>query len=366
MFHGSLKSQVAHVCLTANCTWNSFQSLGVCSKCMNETDSATVACVSSNTTVSESTELYTQQDCNYTTMNGITLQARTSYEHASQLHNSTVLQSVVETRPWTSGDLGAQLANISIIRFGPQLEWHLPRPAIYTCEISLCQKMFHPSVVNGTLLDSVIHTQSLRFPQCLFNASNSRCSAFALSEPTTSESVEPVDIWISTDAVTSMGTIIKTLLTHNNSNIGMKRLALSPEALMASMLWKLNKGNIPQTIDDITTSMTNSIREGPNATWIEGKAMTPTVTVHVNWWWFSLPLAVWMLSVAFLVATMAKSRDQRVPVWKSSILSTVFCQLDETYSVKPGKDPVRDMEIAAKNMKVLLTPDSSGRLAFCR
>lgn len=168
-------------------------------------------------------------------------------------------------------------------------------------------------------------------------------------------------IWISTDAVTSMSTLLKTLLTQTNSNIGMKRLATDPQALMASMLWKLNDGDIPQTIDDITMAMTNQIREGPNSTWVEGEAMMPTVTVHVNWWWFILPVGVVVVGVGFLVALVFGSRDSGVPVWKSSALATVIHTFGDR---NLGDASLEGMQHAAKNTRVRLRTDLHGRLAL--
>ncbi|CZT17863.1 uncharacterized protein RCC_03699 [Ramularia collo-cygni] len=358
MFHGTSKSQVEHICSTANCTWDTFQSLGVCSQCTNETDLATGTCLSSNITGSAGLVTNTEQNCTYTTPNGTALEASTSYDPDTRAHNSTVLQTVVESQALVDGNLSARLATISIIRLGPQLEWYLPWPAIYTCEISPCQKMFLPSVINGSLFDTVIDEQPTNFSHCHSETDASHCAALPMGETSNMSTIEdPSAMWISTEAITSMRTLIKTLLTHTNSNIGMKRLAASPGALMTSMLWKLNNGNIMQTIDDIATAMTNQIREGPNSTWVQGKAMTPTVVVHVNWWFFSLPVMVLLLAVTFLVTLILTSRDANTPVWKSSILGMVFLQLDVRTLGDRNVVSLHEMELAAMETEVSIRRD---------
>lgn len=329
-------------------------------------------CKSWNDSKTEDATASIHQNCTYTTQGGVNLQATSSFDPETQAHNSTVLQTVVESQKW-DGDLDVNLANLSVIKFGPQSEWHLPWPNIYTCEFSLCQKTFASFVVNGSLSDLATDARPLEFRECLHDAGPDHCPAFILDEvPAVAERstqgivAKPNAIWISTEAVTLMGSLIKTLLTYTNGNIGMERLAIDPNALMASMVWKLNNGDVTQTIDDITTAMTNQVREGPNSTWVEGKAWKPTVIVSVNWSWLSLPIAVLLLTFAFLFALIAKSADPSVQVWKLSVFGTVFHPLQHQAEENMAYTTLSEMDYAAKSMKVILRTGSGGRTGLCR
>ena len=110
-----------------------------------------------------------------------------------------------------------------------------------------------------------------------------------------------------------------------------------------------SRGNLPDTI----------------ATGIALKAET---YVHVRWAWIALPVLDLLAAVIFLLVTIIRASRERIPVWKSSSLATLFTGLTEDdedmakTSFRGGR-PVRgmkDMKEAAETMKTRLQKGTNG------
>ena len=56
----------------------------------------------------------------------------------------------------------------------------------------------------------------------------------------------------------------------------------------------------------------------------KGTAWGPQTYVHIRWVWFSLPLVLLMISLAFLIAAILQSRLSNVDVWKTSALAVLM------------------------------------------
>ena len=96
------------------------------------------------------------------------------------------------------------------------------------------------------------------------------------------------------------------------------------ESLLGSTLYRLNDGDIAQTLDNIAAAVTMAVRQGPNSTLHYGTASTADVYIAVRWPWLILPLSLVLLGVAFLVACIACPRKFGQAPWKESILALLF------------------------------------------
>lgn len=86
-----------------------------------------------------------------------------------------------------------------------------------------------------------------------------------------------------------------------------------------------NAGNVSQSVRNMAASMSRSMRESVSAKnsvgKVEGTGWEMVVYIEVRWWWLALPVALEISSLMFLLATIVRSRRNRVKVWKSSTLA---------------------------------------------
>lgn len=95
----------------------------------------------------------------------------------------------------------------------------------------------------------------------------------------------------------------------------------------------LAPNNIMHHMERIAVAMTNVVRAdigGTNS--VKGQAFAPETYVDVKWAWLAFPLAMLMLCIAFLVATMIKTSrggHEDIGVWKPSAMPTLIYGLPQ-------------------------------------
>ncbi|KAK3995202.1 hypothetical protein QBC44DRAFT_29477 [Cladorrhinum sp. PSN332] len=78
---------------------------------------------------------------------------------------------------------------------------------------------------------------------------------------------------------------------------------------------------VPQIFENMAKSMTDQLRSNYSVV-AEGVSVDKAVFVHVHWEWLILPLIVELVSIAFVVAVLVKSRKAKdVQLWKSSAVA---------------------------------------------
>jgi hypothetical protein len=113
-------------------------------------------------------------------------------------------------------------------------------------------------------------------------------------------------------------------------------------------------GNLLQ---NISISITNLIRNVDNTTTpVVGQVWNTETIVRVRWIWFIYPIAVIVLTLLFLVATIVQSSTQHIKVWKSSILAVLFHGYNPVYDSPSGTLNNIQMEAHAKQVKVEFMP----------
>ena len=83
--------------------------------------------------------------------------------------------------------------------------------------------------------------------------------------------------------------------------------------------------------------------------------------VHIRWAWISLPAALVLLTLGYLVTVVIKSNIQKNPIWKSSGLAVLFHGLDPTTRQELGRlQRLHEMDRQAQIMKVRLSEGDEG------
>jgi hypothetical protein len=65
-----------------------------------------------------------------------------------------------------------------------------------------------------------------------------------------------------------------------------------PPAVIASIVYSANDGDIPKTFDNIARSLTNQIRSGPQSLNIPGDVWRNELYMSVDWPWLAYPVAL--------------------------------------------------------------------------
>jgi hypothetical protein len=65
-----------------------------------------------------------------------------------------------------------------------------------------------------------------------------------------------------------------------------------PPAAIAGVVYSANDGDVPKTIENIATSLTNQIRSGPQTFNINGTVSRNTLYMSVDWPWLAYPVAL--------------------------------------------------------------------------
>lgn len=125
---------------------------------------------------------------------------------------------------------------------------------------------------------------------------------------------------------TSLNAIISKLMVFFNNTLiptpGLSSGLLSPLFLYESQ-------NLTQSLQSMDEAMTDNIRSASEiSSRIAGRAYSNVTFIHVRWPWIILPVAVVVLSIILLGATIISSRQLKAILWKSSLLPLITGTLE--------------------------------------
>ncbi|CAO2655603.1 Nn.00g044060.m01.CDS01 [Neocucurbitaria sp. VM-36] len=129
--------------------------------------------------------------------------------------------------------------------------------------------------------------------------------------------------------------------------------------------WQAPK-NISHHMERLAMAMTNVMRSSPSKIMINGTAYNRENFVSVRWEWLTLPLGLLCISFIFLAATVAKSAVERdrVGVWKTSAYATLLYGLpDEMQQKLTRSASTGTPRSKAKELKVKLQPNHGWRVS---
>ncbi|KAL4740403.1 hypothetical protein BDV11DRAFT_204324 [Aspergillus similis] len=110
--------------------------------------------------------------------------------------------------------------------------------------------------------------------------------------------------------------------------------------------------NITARFDHMATTMTEYLRNGPNMMLAEGVILESVPYVSIRWRFFVVPVLTEVLALLFAVLTIVRNRrSQKVPLWKSSTLAVLACQVDERSRLLKGDPDGRDVDELLKEAK---------------
>ncbi|QDS69498.1 hypothetical protein FKW77_006844 [Venturia effusa] len=396
-------------CPTANCTWESFDTLAVCSRCMDLSYMLNWSCKTAPadwlSTVASSDDSYPNVTaCGYwfhqeeetVLMSGHVVFPNDTAGEALEMRIFSFTDPYVLSRqPILGGSLHFQDIQNPILDFlvagtpeGSAGVYANKTPTLTECNLHWCVKTVESSFAWGRHDENTTKTTQLEtskeWPWYAFNDSegkphNRYLANFSLTLPPRNQP----DLRNNSFLVTNL-TAAKTILLMDEIapsyvvavdkssssqlrwlNGGQFFFDMPQELPMPALVnpW-LPPNNITAHVEKLANLMTAVIRNTPDSNnklqLVSGTAWNTRTFVHTRWEWISLPLGLLVLSLVFLNLTVAKtSRDeQQVGIWKTSVIAVLANGLGDDVQKSFGPNcRMGEARAKSRQIKVKLQQD---------
>ena len=368
-------------CVTGNCTWTSYKSLGVCNQCLNI----------SNSIQANNMSAPVGQQGPYFLDNGLQLTDSTQLINSSTSINLSHIGYI----PWS-------LLNISIMSFD----------AAYECSLYWCVNEYNSSMQNGRLLENRTQTWSknnLKYqdpksidnmtPTCQLEArlGDEIEQGLSLSPGSCDNDIGCCFIDLYTNGTGDPEGHFKvdymthfTLKTFLEESLGgnislpeqttayytpkeMKAFAALPRLsptnggsdTMKQAIANMTLVDIPELIDNVTNSITTRMRQAmgphdPGNAW-NGTSHQAQPMLQVKFWWLLYPACLLLAAFGFLLASITINTRSKTVLWKSSMTALLFSGLAEEHRTKAADhDRLSELDDLAEELKVMLERTDKG------
>lgn len=406
-FGTGIRADIPLSCPSSNCTWPSYETLGVCSQCVEVPQLLTWGCF--NTTLDWVGNL-TGFNTNATSgrMCGFFLNATSGAPVMMSGYKEElggVKGEVLITRilPLVTNPKRTSLYDGSIhfkhIRNpivdalivgalnGADSVYHNQTPTAHECVVSWCVKTIKSSYYLATYQEEVTQTffnttdgpypwEEVSFRQTAglnstdqFYLPNGNISIqaprdgrniswYGVSNDTAFATIFSFDD-IFPSFITAANATMQPFLRYKVAQKGplLRNVDLNP--------WVL-PNNVTHHMERFATALTNAIRSSNSHEMFMGLAYDRENFVSVRWEWLTLPLGLLILSLIFLVATIVKTSKERdqVGVWKTSALATLLYGLPDHYQERiTNRASLGTPRAKAKKLKVKLLPTKGWRVS---
>lgn len=348
---GSQDMTAGMECSTGNCTFDTYQSLEICSSCTDITD-----------LLDHSTKnhpLTTGREDIYKLSNGISL---STFQGEPVIMNASSYMGLLRLNVGTA----AIITNLTAISlpiesaFSDNPQAHATECTFFFCikaydtvvqEAQLSENQIQVSTSSNTTasVEYVLQNFVLTPDTCYFN--NTR-----IQDP--HDNYENCVYKVDPFSRLALGNSISPLLNGTAISMNTYRQIWSDnlEALYGTAG---NFSQIESTVKSIARALSINARTSICNSKVKGTAWTNQSFVHVRWQWLALPAALMAMGLSFLAFTVVKTRTQYI--WKSSPLALLFLHLSNEPSPFPESDPtLNTMEQNANDSRVCLETSSEG------
>ena len=294
---GRAELAISHSCQTGNCSWASFSSLAVCSKCEDISSYIHKACD------------HDGDDCQrYTLPDGPQISGSERQINTSVSNISSSLAGIE-----------ASLLKFSILTFNKTQD--SSGPTATECAMWYCIKNYTASVTDGVISEHVLST----WRNDSASLSSSSDLYFTPPDSSTNSTHDPTTFRVTLLAAKALHSFMSQTLTGsgliNSSNSSGS--SFTSDVMQALLL---NAPNITSRVDNLATSMSNNIQEQENAfsNHANGTAWRSETYVQVRWGWFAFPATVVVSASLFLLGTILETAKRDVMIWKANNLALLF------------------------------------------
>lgn len=335
-FHYNVaRTQVEVQCPTSNCTWDPFDTLGICISCKDVTPSLIYRCQKTsldwvpgatvdNNDISACGYFLQLPQLSPKLVSGYAVDVSTSQPTHILNARSTSIPIDVD-----SGALSQSSRNsttvMNIARFAVSITPNgvggvltNATPAVSACTMSFCMKRFH-AYYSGGNLTQYAETASDSLNSMKSNASQSIANALEAK-------LQPLFSFVSTSQ--NMTTLAETSFV--NPQLG----SLPSLSLLDS------SSSFPDKLQSLAKAMTTDLQNGFEGTqqWL-GTAWNMENFVEVVWGSLIYPFVIEVLAIVFLSATIYQSSldKDKVGVWKNSLLAVLQHGFDAGIKAEIGE-----------------------------
>ena len=338
VMRGVLSSNISAfspTCPSSKCTWEEFDTLAVCSKCVDLTEHVMhKGCCRWNPKTGYNSTPGISETCTYT-INGQTI------ENSQVFNSSGVLVPLMILSPFMVLP-GDEVAPVEYIAGWEQPAFGVHRLLLDQADLNSphvqqaqkCALRYCITRHNATMVGSALQVEwSTHAFASIADIYNIKGAALTWRSPTSNHALndtitgkyEGYDIKYYTAGGMGawyLGLALSSILIGQTSNETATGLIVY-DSLMGYEVYATT--DFPALMDRVATSLTQVMLADPGTSQtITGKARSVVSILYMRWEWISLPAVLLATSLAFLLLTMLISRRRRSFTWKTSSLPLLF------------------------------------------
>ncbi|KAF2830654.1 hypothetical protein CC86DRAFT_463914 [Ophiobolus disseminans] len=391
-------------CPSSNCTWPAYDTLAMCSKCVEVPQLLNFSCIYTqvdwistlNTTVSSYPNatvcgyFLNSTSANPVLMSGYMLGEDGKTTGEALLMRSLPLVEVGLRKPlWGDGSINfKEIRNavvdvlISSTRNASDV-YANKAPVLHECVLAFCVKTVQSSYFVGTYKEEVTATylndsqgpypwtstympdEDIYWTDYLENVT--------ITAPSTGPNFSQWGWGLNNDTMFRTVNIFDRMFpaftsVANTTAAQIFRWRTGSATLVRTKILDMNPwllpNNVTRHLERLADSVTNVVRSSSSSEMVLGKAWDNEVYVNVRWAWMSLPLGLLVFSFVFLLATVIKSATEKdqVSIRKNSAIATLLYGFPDHYQKRLAKSNSKGTpRTKAKELKVRLSPTRGWR-----
>ncbi|KAI1427205.1 hypothetical protein F5Y12DRAFT_792944 [Xylaria sp. FL1777] len=324
--NGRPGAALAFECQSGNCTWDHYDTLGVCAKCVDLTPFIQAYCATGKPS----------DDCGWQVPQG------------AKLADRTEVFSMTSQIPTARGDQ-PHSSIVRLIFMGTEAydgKADETKPWARQCTLSACVQTLETSVSNGVLGEKMIDTKT---NDTVIDNSNLNDghdhNVYSIGKDGTQyqlgiQAMLSMRGWFSSlftnGSASRSASAYNRTITDNTVVVNLTVGISSGETffdsdIVTAFYWNYYEyaDGLDLLVSDMATSMTVAFRSFNGAVPVSGRAVYMESYVHVHWGFSVVPIIVVVGAAVFLLAMIYQSGKSTTQVWKSSALAMLFHGLDD-------------------------------------
>jgi hypothetical protein len=406
-FGNGTRPNIPLSCPTGSCTWSSYYTLGMCSQCVEIPQLVEYACLYTrvdwtsglNSTLSSYPNATL---CGYflnvtsphpIMMSGYMLGPEGQSESETLVMRTLPLASNPLRTPLWGGSISFKSIRNPIIDVlisstisRSQVRANIA-PTLHECVLTWCIKRVESSYSLGTYHEDIVETYQNHsagewpwYTSVLDDGSTDTTylENVTINAPSTDSNTFEYGWGISNVTVINTALIFDRMFpafttSNNDSASGVLRWRLGHPTEVRTKLLKMNPWMLPNNVtrhfERLTTAVTNVIRSNSYSNeFLAGDAFITETYIAVHWAWLSFPLAMLVLSMVFLIATIVKTSKNThgaVGVWKTSALPTLMYGLPQEtrHNLATASTWRNENSDGTSKIKLRLSPEQGWRVS---
>ncbi|KAL7770150.1 hypothetical protein CFE70_000083 [Pyrenophora teres f. teres 0-1] len=372
-FGNGTRAEVPLSCPSSNCTWPSYESLAMCSQCVEMPTLLNFTCMftrvdwTSKLTGNKSS--YPSANvCGYfvnsTSDNPILMSGYIVDEDGNKTEDALLMRTLpLVTNPrraplWGDGSINFKNIRNPVVDFlvsgsASSADVYADKmPVVHECVLSWCVKTIQSSYYLGTYEEIITNvfvndSQGL-YPWSTYDIPEEMVTItdyvenITISAPQTGNDFPEYGWGLNNDTMLNTVTIFDRMFpaftsTANDSDIPVFRWRTASYSTVRTLFPDFNPwlppNNVTRHMERMANAITNAIRSSDSGEMVFGQAFNDEVYVEVTWGWLSLPLCLLLVSFVFLVSTVIKSATEKgqVSIRKNSAIATLLYGLPDHY-----------------------------------